>query len=100
VVENAIEAVLTEAGISFRKTGRAERLEGFDQAPDFVVPNEFNPRVVIEAKLTEDDGTARDKGPESSILALSAWPFNLRVGLNSRLLPVLQAGGLAFAVKT
>ena len=61
VVENAIEAVLTEAGISFRKTGRAERLEGFDQAPDFVVPNEFNPRVVIEAKLTEDDGTARDK---------------------------------------
>lgn len=24
-------------------------------------PNEFNPQVVIEAKLTEDDGTARDK---------------------------------------
>jgi len=68
VVENAIEAVLTEAGISFRKTGRAERLEDFDQAPDFVVPNEFNPRIVIEAKLTEDDGTARDKvtrGPAS-----------------------------------
>ncbi|MXX08594.1 MAG: hypothetical protein F4099_03390 [Synechococcus sp. SB0673_bin_10] len=61
VVENAIEAVLTEAGIRFRKTGRAERLEGFDQAPDFVVPNQFNPRVVIEPKLTEDDGTARDK---------------------------------------
>ena len=61
VVENAIENVLTEAGISFRRTGRAERLAGFDQAPDFVVPNEFNPRVVIEAKLTEDDGTARDK---------------------------------------
>ena len=61
VIENAIENVLTEAGISFRKTGRAERLAGFDQAPDFVVPNEFNPRVVIEAKLTEDDGTARDK---------------------------------------
>ena len=33
----------------------------FDQAPDFVIPNEINPRVVIEAKLTEDDGTARDK---------------------------------------
>jgi hypothetical protein len=26
-----------------------------------VVPNEINPQVVIEAKLTEDDGTARDK---------------------------------------
>ena len=61
IVENAIEDVLSHAGISYRKTKRAERLDGFDQAPDFVVPNEFNPRVVIEAKLTEDDGTARDK---------------------------------------
>ena len=61
LVENAIENELTRAGISFRKTTRAESLPGFDQAPDFVVPNEFNPRIVIEAKLTEDDGTARDK---------------------------------------
>ena len=61
LVENAIEDVLTQAGISFRKTKRAERLPGFDQVPDFVIPNEFNPQVVIEAKLTEDDGTARDK---------------------------------------
>ena len=61
IVENAIEDALSRAGISYRKTKRAERLHGFDQAPDFVVPNEFNPQVVIEAKLTEDDGTARDK---------------------------------------
>ena len=61
LVEHTIEDVLCRAGISFRKTGRAERLPGFDQAPDFVIPNEFNPQVVIEAKLTEDDGTARDK---------------------------------------
>ena len=61
LVESAIEDVLARAGISFRKTGRAERLPGFDQVPDFVVPNEFNPQIVIEAKLTEDDGTARDK---------------------------------------
>ena len=52
LVESAIEDVLARAGISFRKTGRAERLPGFDQAPDFVVPNEFNPQIVIEAKLT------------------------------------------------
>ncbi len=26
-----------------------------------VGPSEFNPQVVIEAKITEDDGTARDK---------------------------------------
>lgn len=61
VLEGPIEAVLSVAGISFRKTRRAERLPGFDQAPDFIVPDEFNPQVVIEAKLTEDDGTARDK---------------------------------------
>lgn len=61
VVETAIEAVLSDARISFRKTKRAERVAGFDQAPDFVVPDEFNPQIVIEAKLTEDDGTARDK---------------------------------------
>ena len=61
IVENAIEDALSRAAISFRKTRRAERLPGFDQAPDFAVPNEFNPQVVIEAKLTEDDGTARDK---------------------------------------
>jgi hypothetical protein len=61
LVESAIEAVLTDTGISFRKTKRAERLAGFDQAPDFIVPDEFNPQIIIEAKLTEDDGTARDK---------------------------------------
>jgi hypothetical protein len=61
VVEAAVEAVLAEGKISSRKTKRAERVTGFDQAPDFIIPSEFNPKVVIEAKLTEDDGTARDK---------------------------------------
>ncbi len=61
VLELAIETELTNAGISFRKTRRAEKVPGFDQAPDFIVPSEFNPQVVIEAKITEDDGTARDK---------------------------------------
>jgi len=60
-LESAIEDVLTKAGISYRKTKRAERVPGFDQAPDFIIPSEFNPQVVIEAKPTEDDGTARDK---------------------------------------
>ena len=60
-LESAIEDVLSKAGISFRKTKRAERIEGFDQTPDFIIPSEFNPQVIIEAKITEDDGTARDK---------------------------------------
>jgi len=60
-LEAAIEDTLVKAGVSYRKTKRAERIPGFDQAPDFMVPSEFNPQVVVEAKLTEDDGTARDK---------------------------------------
>ena len=60
-LESAIEEVLSRSGISFRKTKRAERIPGFDQTPDFIIPSEFNPRIVIEAKITEDDGTARDK---------------------------------------
>jgi hypothetical protein len=60
-LESAIENVLTNAGISYRKTKRAERIEGFDQTPDFIIPSEYNPQIIIEAKITEDDGTARDK---------------------------------------
>jgi len=37
------------------------RAFAFDQTPDFIIPSEFNPQVVIEVKLTEDDGRARDK---------------------------------------
>lgn len=61
LVEGAIKDVLTAAKVSFRETKRAERINGFDQAPDFIIPDEFNPAALIEAKLTEDDGTARDK---------------------------------------
>lgn len=61
LVEGAIKDVLTAAKVSFRETKRAERISGFDQAPDFIIPDEFNPVALIEAKLTEDDGTARDK---------------------------------------
>ena len=60
-LETAIEDILAKAGVSFRKTKRAEKIPGFDQAPDFILPSEFNPQIVIEAKITEDDGTARDK---------------------------------------
>jgi hypothetical protein len=60
-LESAIEEVLSKSGISYRKTKRAEKIAGFDQTPDFIIPSEFNPQVIIEAKITEDDGTARDK---------------------------------------
>ena len=61
VLGMAIERALHDRGVSYRKTGRAERIPNFDQAPDFVIPDEFDPQIVVEAKVTEDDGTARDK---------------------------------------
>jgi len=61
VMESAIEERLSHSQITFRKTKRAERIPGFEQAPDFIVPDEVNPVIVIEAKITGDDGTARDK---------------------------------------
>jgi hypothetical protein len=60
-MESAIENRLRDAGITYRKTRRAERIPGFGQAPDFCVPDEISPVAVIEAKITSDDGTARDK---------------------------------------
>jgi hypothetical protein len=61
VMESAIEERLASARITFRKTKRAERVPGFEQAPDFFVPTELAPAAIIEAKITGDDGTARDK---------------------------------------
>lgn len=60
-LEAAIEDLLVKAGISYRKTKRAEKITGFDQTPDFIIPSELNPQIIIEAKISEDDGTARDK---------------------------------------
>jgi hypothetical protein len=76
VVESAVEDVLSKAGISYRKTKRAERIAGFDQAPDFIIPSEFNPQIIIEAKLTEDDGTARDKVTRIQHLGELSQPRN------------------------
>ena len=61
VLESAIEDVLSKARLSYRKTKRAEKVPGFDQAADLIIPSEFNPQVVIDAKLTKDDGTARNR---------------------------------------
>lgn len=61
IIEAEIKRQLQGHGVPFHKTGRAERIPGFDQAPDFLIPSAEDPKVVIEAKLSEDDGTARDK---------------------------------------
>ncbi len=96
-LETAIEDVLTKAGISFRKTKRAERIEGFDQTPDFIVPSEFNPQVIIEAKITEDDGTARDK--VTRIQHLGALSLAGRSPDNPNYEVIACIGGRGFGVR-
>ena len=61
IVEEAVTHVLIDAQIPYYKAGVAERFEDMDQAPDFLIPDQLTPSVVVEAKLAEDDGTVRDK---------------------------------------
>jgi hypothetical protein len=61
IVEDAVIKALEDARVPYHQTGQAEQIPGFDQAPDFLTPTKEDPKVVIEAKLTQDDGTARDK---------------------------------------
>jgi len=96
-LESAIEDVLTNAGVSFRKTKRAERIEGFDQTPDFIIPSEFNPQIVIEAKITEDDGTARDK--VTRIQHLGELSLSGRSLNNPKYEVVACIGGRGFGVR-
>jgi hypothetical protein len=60
LLEAPVAALLKAAEIPFEKI-EDNRLEGFGQAPDFVLPNRGDMQVMIEAKLSEDGGTARDK---------------------------------------
>ena len=95
-----IEDVLAKAGISYRKTKRAERVPGFDQAPDFIIPSEYNPQVVIEAKLTEDDGSARDKITRVQHLHTLSMEGQPRAFRSSKSSAALQAAASAFAGRT
>ncbi len=99
-LESAIEEVLSKAGISYRKTKRAEKIEGFDQTPDFIIPSEFNPQIIIEAKITEDDGTARDKVTRIQHLGELSMAGRPREIQNTRSLRVSAAEASASGVKT
>jgi hypothetical protein len=55
-LESAIERQLHRWGGSNHKTKRAKKVRGFLQSPDFIIPSWANPRVIIEAEVTEDDG--------------------------------------------
>ncbi len=96
-LESGIRHVLDDAGISFRSTKRAEKVPGFPQTPDFIIPDENDPRVVIEAKFTEDDGTARDK--VSRVLELVKYARENQPAGRQRYEVVACIGGRGFGVR-
>ena len=59
-IEDALEELLKKHKVDYARTKPREVIKGFEQAPDFRIPAD-NPKVIIEAKVGEDDGTARDK---------------------------------------
>ncbi len=61
MLEDRIEDHLASTGIVYHGTNRGESVPGWDQNPDFFCPEPGAPTAVIEAKMTNDDGTARDK---------------------------------------
>lgn len=63
-LEDQIMEVLARQGILARRSAKREKIPTFDQAPDIIAPYKESiedVEVAIEAKLAEDDGTARDK---------------------------------------
>lgn len=67
LLENPLADLFDAHGISYYRAGkgasgaiRTERKFGLSPGPDFVLPEAF-PTVVIESKIAEDGGTARDK---------------------------------------
>lgn len=72
LLEGPIEVLFQRHGIPYYRTKAIERIPGFEQAPDFLVPDATAPRIVIEAKLAEDGGTARDKASRIERLSRAA----------------------------
>jgi hypothetical protein len=83
--------------LQVNKTKRAEKIPEFDQAPDFILPSEFNPQIVIEAKITEDDGTARDKVTRIQHLAELSQQRERITGIGFAVIAAI--GGRGFGVR-
>jgi len=61
LLERPIESLFRRHRVPHYRSKPIEKIPGFEQAPDFLIPDQDAPAIVIEAKLAEDGGTARDK---------------------------------------
>ncbi len=91
-LEDAIEELLITNGIPYYRCQRTEKLPGVDQAPDFSIPSRERLAVAVEAKIAEDDGTARDKVTRIQHLA--------ELGLTQGFDVIACIAGRGFAVRT
>lgn len=73
LLEGPVERLLRENRIPYYRVGTREKVAGWEQAPDFLVPDKNDPRIVIEAKVAEDGGTARDKASRIERLSRHAY---------------------------
>ena len=78
LLENPIAVLFDKAGVPYSRAGsgtrgadRSAKDFGFSPGPDFVVPDD-SPAVIIESKVVEDGGTARDKASRIKNLADAA----------------------------
>jgi len=61
LLEGPVDSLFVKNRIPFYRSRPRERFPDWEQAPDFLIPDKTNPEVIIEAKVAEDGGTARDK---------------------------------------
>jgi len=94
LIENAVQELLDEHHIDGRATRYREVVPGFKQAPDFLIPSDPKlTKVIIEAKLTEDDGTARDKA--ARVQALRSYEDKRRKDKRRQILTVIDGRGFS-----
>lgn len=60
-MENSVEGILKHSNIPYVRDKSRMKMPGFEQKPDFLVPSIGQAEIIIEAKIAQDDGTARDK---------------------------------------
>jgi hypothetical protein len=94
LLENAITELLDKYRIDGRATRYREVVPGFPQAPDFLIPADpARTKVIIEAKLTEDDGTARDKA--ARLMTLRGYEDERPAGKRRQIAAVIDGRGFS-----
>lgn len=110
ILEDALEAMFRREGISYVRV-TSNIAPGFEQAPDYLLPNMESPTIAIEAKLAEDGGTARDKASRIERLKNTCERRNILLmalvdgrgfrRFNDVMLPIVQhTGGHTYTIET